>query len=67
MRLQCSTRMAVGSSKTALEQVARYLDAMGVGEGWLVMFDLRSTKTWDERLTTRTVEAAGKRVHVVGC
>jgi hypothetical protein len=31
------------------------------------MFDLRSTQSWDERLTSRTVEAGGKRVHVVGC
>src|SRR5215468_7887033 len=51
----------------ALEQVARYLDALGLDEGWLVMFDLRSTKTWDERLSLRTVETADKRVHVVGC
>jgi hypothetical protein len=51
----------------ALEQVRRYLDTAGVDEGWLVLFDLRSTKPWDQRLTTRTVEANGKRVHVVGC
>ena len=31
------------------------------------MFDLRSTQPWAERLTTRTVDTTGKRVHVVGC
>jgi hypothetical protein len=40
---------------------------MGLGEGWLVMFDLRSTRPWDERLTLETVDRAGKRIHVVGC
>ena len=47
--------------------MARYLDTLGLDEGWLVMFDLRSTRSWDERLTTRTVKTAGKRIHVVGC
>jgi hypothetical protein len=51
----------------ALGQVARYLDAMGQGEGWLVMFDLRSKRSWEERLTTETIETSGKRIHVVGC
>src|SRR5262249_9859800 len=36
-------------------------------EGWLVIFDLRSTSPWEERLSTRLLEANGKRVHVVGC
>jgi hypothetical protein len=51
----------------ALDQVARYLDPLALDEGWLVLFDLRSTLSWAERLTSRTVETAGKRVHVVGC
>jgi len=51
----------------ALDQVTDYLDRLGLDEGWLVMFDLRSTASWDERLTNREVEHRGKRVHVVGC
>jgi hypothetical protein len=51
----------------ALDQVARYLDQAGLDEGWLVMFDLRSTRPWSERITRETVEHAGKRVHVAGC
>lgn len=31
------------------------------------MFDLRTSKSWDERLTMREVEHEGKRVVVVGC
>ncbi len=51
----------------ALDQVARYLDHAGLDEGWLVLFDLRSTRPWDERLTRETVERTGKRIHLVGC
>jgi hypothetical protein len=51
----------------ALEQLARYLEHAALPEGWLVMFDLRSTLSWEARLTTRQVEHRGKRVHIVGC
>ena len=51
----------------ALAQVARYLDSAGLDEGWLVLFDLRSTLPWPERLTTRTVAVGDRRVQVVGC
>ena len=47
--------------------VTRDLDASGLDEGWLVMFDLRSRLPWEQRLTTRAVETGGKRVYVVGC
>jgi len=55
------------TEERALDQVARYLDRLGLAEGWLVMFDLRSGATWEERLFLREVEHAGKRVRVVGC
>jgi len=51
----------------ALDQVARYLDRAGLGEGWLLLFDLRKDLPWSEKLTLREVEHAGKRVHLVGC
>jgi hypothetical protein len=51
----------------ALAQVARYLDVLGLEEGWLVMFDLRSTLPWTERLTTRVEQVGSKRVTIVGC
>jgi hypothetical protein len=51
----------------ALDQIARYLDHLGLAEGWLVLFDLRSTLSWPERLTTRAIEHQHKLVHVIGC
>lgn len=55
------------TEERALEQMVRYLDHVGLDEGWLVVFDLRSTLPWEQRLTTRLLEAGSKRVHLVGC
>jgi len=50
----------------ALEQVDGYLDSLGLDEGWLILFDLRSTAAWSERLFARTEAVGARRVHVVG-
>ncbi len=65
--IEVKLRRDTQTEERALEQVARYLDHVGVSEGWLVLFDLRSTLSWDQRLITRTLDVAGKRVIVVGC
>jgi hypothetical protein len=49
------------------EQLARYLETLGEREGWLVLFDLRSGRGWEERLWNKEIVAAGKVIHVVGC
>jgi Holliday junction resolvase len=33
-----------------LEQTARYIDVFGCKEGWLVVFDQRQGKTWEEKI-----------------
>jgi hypothetical protein len=65
--IEVKLRRHTRTEAAAREQVLRYLDAMGLDEGWLVMFDLRAKRSWKERLTLRTVKKDGKRVHVVGC
>jgi hypothetical protein len=65
--IEVKLRRDTETESDALEQVHRYLDGLGLDEGWLVMFDLRSKEPWERRLTTRTLEFAGKTVHVVGC
>ncbi len=49
------------------EQIIRYLDALGLTEGWLILFDLRSTAPWSERLFQRDRPVGGRVVHVIGC
>ncbi len=65
--IEVKLRRDTETEERALAQVVRYLDGLGLDEGWLVMFDLRSTLPWTERLCTRVVEAQGKRVTLVGC
>ncbi len=55
------------TEKKALVQVSRYLQSLGLCEGWLVLFDLRKEISWDDKLFVREVEHEGKKIHVVGC
>ncbi|MEM9462871.1 MAG: ATP-binding protein [Myxococcota bacterium] len=65
--IEVKLRRDTETETDALDQITRYLDTLGLSEGWLVMFDLRSTLPWQERLSTREQEHRGKRVHIVGC
>jgi hypothetical protein len=47
-------------------QLGRYLDTVGLDHGWLVVFDVRPDKGWEERLWTREVAIPGKRIVVLG-
>jgi hypothetical protein len=49
-----------------LEQLSAYMDTCGAAEGWLVLFDRRSGKSWDERITWCTVTSGGRTLHTVG-
>jgi Endonuclease NucS len=49
----------------AIEQLAGYLDRLGLSEGWLVLFDLRKIR-WEKKIFQREVEHQGKRIRVVG-
>ncbi len=65
--LELKMRRDTETEAEALEQIVRYLDQLGADEGWLVLFDLRSTSPWSERLFLRTETVGARRVHVVGC
>jgi len=65
--IEVKLRRNAETEADALEQLSGYLDKLGLDEGWLVLFDLRSTLPWLERLTTRTVDVRDKRIFVVGC
>ena len=47
-------------------QLADYLDALGLSEGWMPVFDEDKSKPWEEKLYNRMVEFGGKTLHVVG-
>ncbi|HEU4408357.1 MAG TPA: hypothetical protein VFS43_24045 [Polyangiaceae bacterium] len=65
--IEVKVRRDTETEAEALEQVARYLDHAGLGEGWLVLFDLRKEIAWADKLFVRQVQQGGKRIELVGC
>jgi len=49
-----------------LEQTAEYLDQFGLSQGYLILFETRAGKTWEERISREVVEVAGKTVILLG-
>jgi hypothetical protein len=64
--IEVKLRRDTETEQRALQQMARYLDGVGLNEGWLVLFDLRQGPTWEERMYQRDVECAGKKIRIVG-
>jgi hypothetical protein len=65
--IEVKLRRDTETENEALDQVVDYLDLAGLDEGFLVLFDLRSTMSWHDRITVRDVTHAGKRVRILGC
>jgi RecB family endonuclease NucS len=50
-----------------VEQLSRYLDRLGLQEGYLVLFDRRKGVSWDDKLFEKDLEGQdGKRITVFG-
>ena len=47
-------------------QCAKYLDSLGLAEGWMPIFDKSKEKTWDEKIYSRDEMVDGKTIHVIG-
>ena len=59
-----TSRNFAGEASYAL--LAKYLDDLGLAEGWMPVFDEDKAKAWEEKLYTRDVSFGGKTIHVVG-
>jgi hypothetical protein len=56
------------SKQDSLKQILCYMDGLLIKEGWLVIFDRPSDKSWQEKTTWETVTMPkGEIIHVVGC
>ena len=49
-----------------VEQCLRYLDEVGEPEGWLILFDQRAGRTWEERLWAEDLPINGRVLHLRG-
>jgi hypothetical protein len=65
--IEVKVRRDTETEAEAIEQGVRYLDHAGLGEGWLVLFDLRKELAWADKLYLREVQQGGKRIELVGC
>jgi len=50
-----------------LIQLSDYMDTLGESTGWLIVFDRRETKTWEEKIYWKTELVQGSTIHIVGC
>ena len=55
------------SHEKAHGQILRYMDRLGVSEGWLVVADPDLTKSWDGKISTTDIPEDGKTIHLVRC
>jgi hypothetical protein len=49
-----------------LEQTARYMDILGCNEGWIAVFDRRTSIKWSTKIFMRKETVDGKTVTIVG-
>ena len=49
------------------DQILKYMDGLGVSEGWLVVADADITKPWDGKISTTDMSFGPKTVHLVRC
>jgi hypothetical protein len=56
------------SRAKSLEQILKYMDHLLVKEGWLLVFDRDSKKSWTKKIFWNTeTMPEGQIIHVVGC
>ncbi len=49
------------------KQLADYMDKLGCGQGWLLVFDRRKSVSWKKKLFWKTCEWETATIHTVGC
>jgi hypothetical protein len=62
VKIYCNER----SLEEGLGQLGGYLERLGCPEGWLVLFDPRPGRSWDERIYWREERVGERIVHLVG-
>ena len=47
-------------------QCAKYLDSLGLAEGWMPIFEKSKEKSWDDKIYSRDEIVDGRTIHVIG-
>lgn len=65
--LELKLRKSERTQQEGIEQLSGYLDRLGLREGYLVLFDRREGRTWEEKLYEALAHGpAGQEIHVFG-
>ena len=67
LAIEVKLRRDTETEADALDQVARYLDHAGLTSGWLVLFDLRKERPWEDKLFVREATHGARTIRLVGC
>ncbi|MDR1380996.1 MAG: hypothetical protein LBJ47_05895, partial [Tannerella sp.] len=65
--IELKLRRGDRTEREGLEQLAGYMDTLGCGEGWLVIFDRRADVKWDDKIYLRMETVDGKTIVIAGC
>ncbi|NOY26528.1 MAG: hypothetical protein GXP62_11700 [Oligoflexia bacterium] len=52
--------------ENGIAKLSGYLDQLGLTEGWMMVFDQRVGRTWEQRLWREDVTQHGKSLHLFG-
>ena len=65
--LELKIRYRPGTRQQGLEQLAGYMDCLGLVEGWLILFERDPEMPWEQKITWEEIVFQDKKIHVVGC
>jgi hypothetical protein len=64
--IKLKLRRGEKTEQEGLEQLAEYMDKLGCTEGWLLIFDRRVRRKWDDKIYIRKEAVGEKTITVVG-
>ncbi|QEP43134.1 ATP-binding protein [Ectothiorhodospiraceae bacterium BW-2] len=64
--LELKLKRSEWDESKGLKQLARYLDRLNESTGYLLLFELDSAKSWEERIRWQRLTEAGRQLIVVG-
>jgi hypothetical protein len=64
--IELKLRRSAQTEESSYEQILNYMDALGVKEGWLVIFDRRVDIDWDTKIYLKTEKMKDKTLTIVG-
>jgi len=65
--VEVKLRRGPATDEKAVRQLQKYLDGLNLTEGWLVIFDLRKTVSWEAKVFSHDLDLPPRTFHIIGC